>query len=104
MTASEPKLNFQYEKQCSGCSNLFDAAFYPFSNTTLCLYCYEKKHNKTLHKLRELLTLPDLPSVKQLDKPQCPKCKSSSTRRARLKEMNHSEYFCKDCLLMWEIE
>lgn len=100
-------LNFQYCKRCNSCLKQMDASFFPSSEKNLCLYCYENVHNRTLHKLRGLLGVQDVPSRKQsttFKKEICPKCCSPSVRKARLKEAKHSMCFCKNCNNIWDSE
>ncbi|MFC1495812.1 AAA domain-containing protein [Candidatus Margulisiibacteriota bacterium] len=45
------------EKSCDSCGKIFEAQYFPYKSSGLCLWCYEKKHNKTLRTLRKKLRL-----------------------------------------------
>jgi hypothetical protein len=100
---NELKSFYQYLRTCDKCRKSIDAAYFPSLTKELCIWCYEKKHKKTLHKMRKRLELPDQsPFKKDLIKQQCPNCGSKRTRKARLKEKFHKKYFCKECQYIWE--
>ncbi len=100
---NDSKIYFHNSIECQSCKKKFDSSYFPYIVQRICLYCYEQKHNKTLHKLRYLLALPEKKSIKQQEKPYCPRCNSNLTRKAKFKKMVHSEYFCKSCFLIWNI-
>ena len=40
---------------CEGHGDIFDAKYFPFKNSDLCVYCYEDEHSRTLHTFRKKL-------------------------------------------------
>ncbi len=102
MVLNKIHLNFQAEKKCEICGNNYDASYFQLLHKKICIFCREIKDDKTYHKQRELLGLPQKKSVQHFKTLKCPKCKSISIRKAKLKKENHSKLFCKMCFNIWE--
>ena len=102
MVLNKNPLNFQFEKKCETYSKNYDASYFQLLHKNICVFCREIKDNITYHKQRELLGLPRKKRVQQFKTLQCPKCKSISVRKAKLKKDNHSKLFCKKCYNIWE--
>jgi transposase-like protein len=40
------------QRSCDNCGKIYDSVHFPYKHQDICLYCYEKIHNKTLHTHR----------------------------------------------------
>ena len=47
------KLHNWDDRTCDNCLNIYPSAFFPYKTRNLCLNCYEKINNKTLHSFRQ---------------------------------------------------
>lgn len=104
------------KRACEKCNIIKESKFFPYKSRPLCLWCYEKIHNKTLHAVREKLGLSKfetsrkskknalIPSQKSSQsiagKPLCPSCKSSRVEK-KGRRYGKQRYVCKNCKKNW---
>lgn len=94
---------FDHCIKCKRCLKFYDSSFFINVKIGLCLFCYENNFNRVQHKRRELLGLPSMKTDStKVDRIQCPRCKSKTTRKARLSTKETNSMFCKNCNLIWK--
>lgn len=64
------------DRSCDRCSKILKAKYFPYKTVSLCLWCYEKEHDITLHTLRARLRVPTFSTGPRVveKKNNCPYC------------------------------